>query len=141
MVRINLLKPKYLTDQHLIAEYSEILILLGYVKKYPKEENIPKNYCLGTGHIRFFKNKLKYLKKRHELLIKEMRKRGFKPKKSVDLKKFDKNLCKDWKHNKEDLKIIKKRIIQRINLKPSFYKYHRKNKSKKFYHKLTKNAK
>jgi deoxyribonuclease (pyrimidine dimer) len=141
MVRVNLIQPKYLTDQHLIAEYAEILILLSYVKKYPKEENIPKNYCLGTGHMVFFKNKLKYLKKRHDFLIKEMKHRGFKPKKSVNLNEFDKKLCKDWKHNKKDLCIIKKRIIQRINLKPSFYKYYRKNKSKKFYDNLIKNAK
>ena len=63
MVRINLINPKKLTDQHLIAEYNEILMLLGYVKKYPKLEKIPSKYNLGKGHMLFFKNKLKYLKK------------------------------------------------------------------------------
>ena len=79
MVRVNLISPKKLTDQHLIAEYAEILILADYIKKYPKLENIPKNFCLGEGHQRFFKNKIKYLKKRHEELKKEMRNRNFKP--------------------------------------------------------------
>ena len=78
MVRVNLISPKLLSDQHLIAEYNEILMLLGYVRKYPKLVGIPKDYCLGKGHILFFKDKLGYLKERHELLKKEMRIRGFK---------------------------------------------------------------
>ena len=36
MVRINLVEPKKLADQHLIAEYDEILMLLGYVRRYPE---------------------------------------------------------------------------------------------------------
>ena len=74
MVRVNLIPPRKLADQHLIAEYNEILMLLGYVRKYPMTEEIPKNYCLGKGHIKFFKNKLLYLKKRHENLKNEMKK-------------------------------------------------------------------
>jgi deoxyribonuclease (pyrimidine dimer) len=64
MVRINIINPKYLTDQHLIAEYVEILMLLDYAKKN-SPCNIPKKYCLGKGHIKFFSNKVLYLKKRH----------------------------------------------------------------------------
>jgi deoxyribonuclease (pyrimidine dimer) len=59
MVRINLIKPNYLTDEHLIAEYNEILMLLGYVRKYPKlNNNIPKEYKLGKGHILFLQRQL-----------------------------------------------------------------------------------
>ena len=61
MVRINLVHPKKLADQHLIAEYNEILMLIGYVRKYPPLENIPDSYKLGKGHVKFFKNKLDYL--------------------------------------------------------------------------------
>jgi len=32
MVKINLIHPRYLTDQHLIAEYNEILMLLAYLR-------------------------------------------------------------------------------------------------------------
>ena len=46
MVRINLVDPKKLSDQHLIAEYDEILMLTAYIKKYPKIEDIPKKYLL-----------------------------------------------------------------------------------------------
>ena len=38
MVRVNIINPNKLADQHLIAEYNEILMLLGYVRKYPKED-------------------------------------------------------------------------------------------------------
>ena len=76
MVRINLVNPKNLSDQHLIAEYNEILMLISYIKRYPKLEGIPLNYCLGKGHMKFFKNKVEYLKKRHELIKNEMKKRG-----------------------------------------------------------------
>jgi len=140
MVRVNLLNPKNLTDQHLVAEYGEILILLKYIKKYPSIENLPKKYCLGKGHMKFFKNKLKYLKKRHNLIIKEMKKRGFKTNKKVNLKNYNKNLIKDWKPSKKDKEEIKKRIIQRIKLKPKFYKYYRKSHPKEFYINLIKKA-
>jgi len=85
MVRINLINPKKLADQHLIAEYDEILMLLGYVKKYPRLGKIPGKYSLGKGHILFFKNKLKYLKKRHELIKLEMKKRGLMQRKPSNL--------------------------------------------------------
>jgi deoxyribonuclease (pyrimidine dimer) len=77
MVRINIINPQNLADQHLIAEYDEMLMLLGYIKRYPevKEGEIPKEYCLGTGHMRFFKDKLLYIKNRHELIKKEMRRK------------------------------------------------------------------
>ncbi len=63
MVRVNIINPKNLSDQHLIAEYLEIIMLINYIKKHPKQSKIPKNYLLGKGPMKFFKNKLKYLKK------------------------------------------------------------------------------
>ena len=116
MVRINLIHPRYLTDQHLIAEYNEILMLLGYVKKHSniEIENLPKEYKLGKGHILFFKNKLKYLKKRFNKIKKELQRRGFKPTKDVNLTYFNKNLRKNWKPRKRDKEKIKKRLKQKI---------------------------
>ena len=140
MVRINLIKPKSLADQHLIAEYNEILMLLGHVNKFPVIENQPKEYCLGKGHINFFKDKLKYLKERHEKIKKEMRKRGFVTNKNIDLNKFNINLHKNWKPNKKDKEIIKKRLINKIKLKPEYYKYYSQNKPKKYFIELIKNG-
>ena len=133
MVRINLINPKSLSDQHLIAEYDEILMLLGYVRKYPDADNIPKNFCLGKGHIRFFKDKLVYLKKRHELIKKEMVKRGFKAEKSINLREFSKKLMNGWKPRKKDIKTIKKRLKEKI--KPGF-RYYSKAKPKDFFIRL-----
>jgi deoxyribonuclease (pyrimidine dimer) len=133
MVRINLINPKKLADQHLIAEYNEILMLLGYVRKYPLEKDIPKEYCLGKGHIKFFKDKLLYLKKRHEILKKEMKKRGFIPTKTINPSEFSRSLRNDWDPSSKDFVIIKKRLREKICLKPDYYRYKRKKRSKKFF--------
>lgn len=124
MVRINLITPKNLADQHLIAEYNEILMLIGHIKKFPKIKTITKDYTLGKGHLNFFKNKIKYLKERHELIKKEMKKRNFKTEKTIILNEFKKEQKKDWKPKPEDFKIIKERIIEKIKLKPTYYRYY-----------------
>lgn len=138
MVRVNLIKPSSLTDQHLVAEYLEILMLLGYVKKHPSLEGIPSEYTLGKGHIKFFKNKLRYLQRRHEMVKKEMKKRGFKTDKSVKIGRFKKELCRDWRPKENDKRIIKKRLSEKIRMKPSYYKYYGEKKSKTFYLNLIK---
>lgn len=136
MVRVNLIHPKRLSDQHLIAEYLEILMLIGYVKKNKILEEVPKTYRLGTGHIKFFKDKLLYLKKRHEELKKEMKKRGFVTRKTICLKEFGNKFCKDWKPREKDFKIIEKRISEKIAKKPEWYRYYGQNKDKKFWNDL-----
>jgi len=133
MVRINLINPKNLADQHLIAEYNEILMLFGYVEKHPFLEDLPKNYVLGKGHIKFFKNKLLYLKERHEKIKNEMIKRGFNPTKSVDLADFEKDMVKNWEPSKKDIQIIKTRLIEKISLKPEYYNYYGKKRIKSFF--------
>ncbi|MGV8141544.1 MAG: pyrimidine dimer DNA glycosylase/endonuclease V [Candidatus Woesearchaeota archaeon] len=142
MVRINLLNPKCLTDQHLIAEYDEILMLLGYVERYPKirfikgKSEIPEKYTLNKGHMKFFKDKLKYIKKRHESIKEEMRMRGFKPIKTIDLNIYPKNLHNDWKPDNKDYKVIIERITWKINKKPEYYRYYGKYRDKDFLIKL-----
>lgn len=133
MVRINLLKPKQLADQHLIAEYNEILMLFGHVKKFPKINKMPKDYCLGKGHITFFKNKLLYLKKRHEELKKEMKKRGYATNKTIKLDSFSKELRNDWTPKQCDFELIKKRITEKLNKKPEYYRYYGKKKPIEFF--------
>ncbi|MBU0756636.1 MAG: pyrimidine dimer DNA glycosylase/endonuclease V [Nanoarchaeota archaeon] len=127
-----MIDPRRLADQHLIAEYNEILMIFGYVSKYPKLGIISTKYTLGKGHMIFFKNKLKYLKKRHELIKREMKIRGFNATKTINLAKFDKILIRDWWASEEDIKIIKERLITKINSKPRFYRYYGKIMSKKF---------
>jgi deoxyribonuclease (pyrimidine dimer) len=133
MVRINLVDPSKLSDQHLIAEYNEILMLLGYVRKNPSPKNIPQSYRLGKGHITFFVNKLKYLKKRHEEIKKEMINRGFKPTKKIDLHQFPKKLHNNWTPSKKDIDIITNRLEEKLRKKPSWYRHHGTNKNYIFF--------
>ena len=133
MVRVNLINPTALADQHLVAEYLEILMLVSYVKKHSSLENIPETYRLGAGHILFFKNKFRYLKKRHELIKKEMRKRRFATKKSLKLTGLTTAHKKNWRPRKEDKEIIKKRLIWKIKNKPGYYRYYGEKKSVTFF--------
>lgn len=133
MVRVNIIEPRRLADQHLIAEYNEILMLLGHVKKFPTTDDIPENYKLGQGHIKFFKNKLEYLKERHEKIKTEMKNRGFKTEKTINLNLFDKKLINNWKPKSEDYKIITKRLVEKINRKPEYYRYCGEKKDKTFF--------
>ena len=132
MVRVNLIKPEFLADQHLVAEYAEVLMLVEYVKRYPALEGIPGKYCLGEGHQKFFKNKLKYLERRHVQLKKEMRRRGFNARKTLSLKGFRKENLGDWEPGEEDYGVIGKRLIWKIKEKPGFYRYYGERKGQKF---------
>jgi deoxyribonuclease (pyrimidine dimer) len=132
MVRINLIEPKALADQHLVAEYLEILMLAGHAKKFPEIRDISEEFCLGKGHISFFKNKMIYLKKRHELIKKEMKNRGFAINKTLIISRFPANLKNDWDPNPKDIRIIKERLVWKINKKPDYYRYYGEKKSPQF---------
>lgn len=132
MVRVNLINPEFLADQHLVAEYAEILMLVEYVRRYPALEGIPKEYCLGEGHQKFFKNKLRYLEKRHQELKKEMKKRGFVSRRTLSLKAFRKGNLGDWKPGKKDYETIGKRLAWKIKKKPGFYRYYGETKGQNF---------
>ena len=136
MTRINIISPSELTDQHLIAEYREIFMVAGSLKRTLisksgfVESKVPKNYTLNNGHVYFFYNKGKYLYKRYNLIIKEMKSRGFKPDENRIFPKdifIMNNLFNDWEPNQGDIKIIRKRINEKIAMKPSWY---RKTKNK-----------
>jgi deoxyribonuclease (pyrimidine dimer) len=132
MVRVNLLNPHYLADQHLVAEYYEILMLATNARKHPATQ-VPAHYVLGTGHIMFFKNKILYLKKRHGLLRAEMKRRGFHPKLVLSLRGFPKSALHGWKPRAADKMLIKKRLRWKLRLKPKLYRYYGKKKPLKFF--------
>ena len=85
MTRINIVHPSELTDQHLIAEYREITMVPGSLKRTLvskvgyQESKVPERYTLNSGHVYFFYNKGRYLHRRYDELIKEMKLRGFMP--------------------------------------------------------------
>ncbi len=132
MTRINLVNPKELSDQHLVAEYREIFMVGSSLQRSIKSKNwlktknnIPDVFTLNKGHVTFFYNKGMYLDKRYSLLVKEMKRRGMNPdpKRKFNKSQWPKYLYNDWKPKNKDLKIIRKRIEEKINLKPDWYRY------------------
>ena len=132
MTRINLVNPKELTDQHLVAEYREIFMVGSSLQRSMKSKNwlktiesIPKEFTLNRGHVSFFYDKGKYLDNRYSLLIKEMKRRGMNPDPKRKFKKsqWPKYLYNDWKPNNKDIKVIRQRIDEKIKLKPDWYRY------------------
>ena len=78
MTRINLVPPEELCDQHLLAEHRELTRIPNAVAKgkfHLKGQST--EYKLGEGHVRFFFNKLAFLKKRYDALHAECKARGF----------------------------------------------------------------
>lgn len=130
MVRINLVDPSELTDQHLIAEHNEILMLCGCLRRALNSKRgvtgIPSEFTLGKGHIKFFFDKGLYLHKRFEDIQEEMKIRDFNPKKAFPRELWPDHLYNDWQPSFVDCYIVQDRIEQRIAQKPGWYKfYHR----------------
>ena len=131
MTRINIVEPSELTDQHLIAEYREIFMIAGSLKRTLKSKigydksKVPKKYTLNKGHVYFFYNKGKYLNNRYQKLILELKKRGFKLSKDRLFPKeifINNKLYNDWEPSLDDYKIIRKRIKDKISMKPDWYR-------------------
>ena len=85
MTRINCVPPRELTDKHLVAEYREITRLPALARaawlrgETPDHKLNPREYTLGTGHVRFFYSRLTYISLRFRALRDEMLRRKFKP--------------------------------------------------------------
>ena len=83
MTRINLVDPAQLTSKHLMAEYRELPRIFTAVLKLqdnfsrPKDVDIPSEYVLGIGHMKFFYDKISWLELRYRALYKELIERGF----------------------------------------------------------------
>lgn len=83
MTRINTVSVRQLSRQHLQGEKKEITRVFGHVRKAQargltvKTFNGPENYVLGTGHVKFFYNKLKWIWDRYVALTGEMHRRGY----------------------------------------------------------------
>lgn len=122
MTRINLIPPKELCDQHLLAEHRELTRIPNAVAK--GKFNLvgqPEDYKLGTGHVRFFFNKLKFLQKRYDLLHQECLARGFKVNYIwPDNLPEDPNLWRDYQPTESALAANIARIQERMPAKARF---------------------
>ena len=129
MTRVNLVDPRQLADQHLVAEYREIFMIGSALQRTLGSKvgvkDIPKNFTLNTGHIKFFYDKGEYLSKRYDCLIEEMKRRGMSPDPTRKFKKeqWPNELYKDWVPKDKDIELIRIRINEKINQKPSWYRW------------------
>jgi len=130
-MRINCVPVETLTDEHLRAEWVEMLMLPPYLERSINSKNglallDDKKYRLNTGHARFFYDKLEYVNKRYLEIELEMKARGFRTNPVLDLSSFPRELFNDWKPTDEDMYNNLHRILTRINTKPRWYSYYRK---------------
>ena len=132
MTRINLVLPSELSDQHLVAEYREIFMVGSSLQRSMKSKNwektlanIPKKYTLNKGHVTFFYDKGKYLYKRYDSLVEEMKKRGMNPDldRRFKTEQWPVELFNDWEPEPDDYKVIRARIKEKIEMKPEWYRF------------------
>ena len=118
MTRINVgIQPAELTDQHLIAEHREIKRIPNCIAKGRYNmEGIPDKFRLGTGHVKFFYNKLLYLKFRYANLYTECIRRGFNVQNYIGAwNDVPEELMNDYKPTYIDRLIVQERIYEKLN--------------------------
>ena len=117
MTRINVgVDPKELCREHLLAECREIKRIPNAIRSgKAKLSGIPDKFTLGKGHVKFFYNKLLYLKNRYESLYAEAISRGY------DMTYFggawdgvNKSLMNDYVPTERDRLIVMERINERL---------------------------
>ena len=121
MTRINIIPTEELADQHLVAEYREMFMVGSALQRSIKSPNWEKNkktwpetFTLNSGHVKFFYNKLLYLKNRYTSLYNECIKRGFNVQNYIGAwDNVPQELMNDYKVEANDIIIIKKRIDER----------------------------
>ncbi len=124
LTRVNCVPVEELTNRHLLAEYREIPRIYRLVQKaIDRGESpgtkVPDHYTMGTGHVRFFYNKLEYVLHRQIELRDEMLKRGMKPvtyanPESVNHGIDHPGFWNDWKPSPTDQNINRRRIAARL---------------------------
>jgi deoxyribonuclease (pyrimidine dimer) len=132
MTRINSdLDPKTLKRMHLLAELREITMVPASLRrslrtksKHEVLNSIPKDFTLNAGHVKFFYDKLGFLKNRFNKLADEMERRGYTPDRSriEAFDGFESDWYKDWSSTDKDDNIVIERINWRISQKPHLYK-------------------
>jgi deoxyribonuclease (pyrimidine dimer) len=116
MTRINCGIPvANLSGKHLLAEHREIKRVPNAIRNGKfNMKNQPVEFKLGTGHVKFFYDKLMYLKNRYEALYEECRRRDFDVTyfgdawKGIELKYMN-----DYTPTQHDIDIVQERLDER----------------------------
>ena len=122
MTRINAhIRPIKLCDQHLVAEYREILRTNALAIKRARKEgksmldNIQQSFTLGSGHVTFFYDKLLYIHLRFNALRSELINRGMNATIEWQLDEIEEFpwLYNDWPEDPEANMLIIERVLER----------------------------
>lgn len=118
MTRINIgIPPSDLVREHLIAEHREIKRVPNLIKKgrYSMKDQ-PLNFTLGKGHVKFFYDKLLYLKKRYIEIYDECINRGYNVSNySESWDGVPEEFLNDYTPTDKDIEIIKERIKEKLS--------------------------
>lgn len=129
MTRINLESPSLLCREHLTGEwYENPRIATNIIKAYAKYgrvdlKGIPSTFTVrtnsnprgGEGHMKFFYNKLAWLRRRYLSLIEEMSRRGYNPSDNWKPEIFEpqfQHLFNDWTPRDSEISLSRTRIAE-----------------------------
>lgn len=125
MTRINCVPVEELCDKHLGAEYYELPRVITFAERAYERGgclDVPNSYRLGEGHMKFFYNKMPWLRNRFQQLYFEMQRRG----KNIDEGKYHTVVTRfakiiasrrqdfDWEPREEDIALNRARLIARM---------------------------
>jgi hypothetical protein len=117
MTRINAgIKVEELSNSMLFSEYREAKRIPNTIKSGKAViKDIPKEFKLEKNHVKFFYDKILYLKRRSDALYIECLKRGINTTDYSDCyKDIPSHLFNDWKETDESRFLLKERINKRL---------------------------
>lgn len=128
MTRVNVVPVEFLLDEWLIAEYRELKrIPSKVVKGLYVPSKLPSSYRMGSGHEKFFIDKLRFLKRRHDSIRREMKIRyGREYDITVEVEGLPADLLNDWSPSRDDIAVNVGRLRERYHARKSPYHYYGK---------------
>lgn len=117
MTRVNAsVRASELSNSMLFAEYREIKRIPNTIKSGKAViKGIPVEFKLEKNHVKFFYNKILYLKRRSDELYLECLKRGIKAEDYSDCyENIPPHLYNDWQETDSARKLLKERINLRL---------------------------
>lgn len=133
-MRVNVITPRYLTDNHLIAEYREMKMSTYYYVRSSKSKNgidssrISERYTLNGGYAYMWIDKFGYIDKRFKAILVEMKRRGFQTNfPELNYTDIPKEAFGDFEPNQDDIRINLDRVLERIDKQSEWYKFEGEN--------------
>jgi hypothetical protein len=130
MTRINVIEVSKLCNKHLFAEWREMPRLVKNLEKSLNRKSkpfcsseIPPQYTLGKGHVKFFYDKFQWLYNRHIQLTNELVKRGYNlsNKDSSIFLTVPTRFINNWQPSDADKYLNIERIKEKMPKNPKFF--------------------